>query len=246
MAKKSHKNLFRPGSSEPFKLSRSRLDLFVNCPRCFYLEHRLGIKRPSGPAFTLNTAVDALLKKEFDGYRAKIQVHPLMKKYDIDAVPYTHEDIDTWRANFKGISVLHKPTGMHVHGAVDDVWVNPDGSIIIVDYKATSTTNEISLDDEYKSSFKRQLEVYQWLFRQNGFMVDSSAYIVYANALKTANSFDAHLDFDMQIIKHIGDDSWVESKIEAAHACLSADHAPASGNDCPFCTYVELAKRDYP
>jgi hypothetical protein len=58
--------LFDPGSDKPFPLSRSKVELYLNCPRCFYLDRRLGIGRPSGPPFNLNSAVDALLKREFD------------------------------------------------------------------------------------------------------------------------------------------------------------------------------------
>lgn len=32
------KNLFDPKSKTPFKLSRSKIDLFLNCPRYFYLD----------------------------------------------------------------------------------------------------------------------------------------------------------------------------------------------------------------
>src|SRR3989338_3788923 len=60
------RNIFNPKSKEPFKLSRSKIELFLQCPRCFYVDRRLGIGRVSGPPFTLNTATDTLLKKEFD------------------------------------------------------------------------------------------------------------------------------------------------------------------------------------
>lgn len=65
------KNLYNPDSKEPFKLSRSKIDLFLNCPRCFYLDRRLGVGRPPGSPFALNSAVDVLFKKEFDLHRAK-------------------------------------------------------------------------------------------------------------------------------------------------------------------------------
>jgi hypothetical protein len=82
------RNLFDPDSEEPFKISRSKLDLYMRCPRCFYLDRRLGIGRPPGYPFSLNSAVDALLKKEFDLHMANNTPHPLMKNYKIDAVPY--------------------------------------------------------------------------------------------------------------------------------------------------------------
>src|SRR3989338_3287294 len=94
---KRTRNLFIPGSTEPFKLSRSKIDLFVECPRCFYLDRRLGVGRPPGFPFTLNSAVDTLLKKEFNIHRAQKTAHPLMKTYGIDAVPFQHDNLESWR-----------------------------------------------------------------------------------------------------------------------------------------------------
>src|SRR3989338_3464891 len=71
---------YDPASKEPFKVSRSKIDLFVECPRCFYLDARLGVKRPSGPSFTLNNAVDELFKREFDVHRTARTTHPLMSR----------------------------------------------------------------------------------------------------------------------------------------------------------------------
>ena len=65
------RRLYNPASTQPFALSRSKVELFMNCPRCFYLDRRLGIARPAGFPFNLNSAVDALLKTEFDRYRAQ-------------------------------------------------------------------------------------------------------------------------------------------------------------------------------
>ncbi|MDO8590810.1 MAG: hypothetical protein Q7R65_02415, partial [bacterium] len=83
---------FRPGIQNHFKLSRSKLGLFSDCPRCFYLDNRLGLPRPKGYPFNLNTAVDTLLKKEFDLYRASNQQHPLQAKYGLDAKPVSHAE----------------------------------------------------------------------------------------------------------------------------------------------------------
>ena len=160
-----------------WKLSRSKIDLFMECPKCFYIDNRLGIKRPPGFPFNLNSAVDALLKKEFDKYRDEQKPHPWMVKYGIDAVPFQHEEIDIWRENFKGVQFLHEATGMLVTGAVDDVWVKPDGELIVVDYKSTSKNDEITeLDQDWHEGYKRQSEVYVWLLRQKGFKVSDTAY----------------------------------------------------------------------
>jgi len=181
--------IFNPASNAPFCLSRSKINDFLTCARCFYLDRRLGINKPSLPAFSLNVAVDCLLKKEFDAYRVQKKPHPLMVQYDIQAIPFNHPDLDLWRNNFKGIRYHDPKSNFVLFGAIDDVWKSEHGELIIVDYKATSTTEEITLDTEYRQTYKRQLEIYQFLFQKNGFPVSKSAYIVYANALKERQAF---------------------------------------------------------
>lgn len=226
-------------SLEPFKLSRSKLELFVECARCFYLDRKLGIGRPEGFPFTLNKAVDELLKKEFDIHRTRGEAHPLMKEYDIDAVPFAHAKIHAWRENFVGVQFLHEPTNFIITGAVDDIWVNRVGELHVVDYKATSTTREITLDEEYRQSYKRQMEIYQWLLRKNGFAVSDTGYFVYVNGKTDRKAFDARLEFDVKIIPYQGSAHWVEDTIFAAHACLNADMPPHASGKCHYCPYVE-------
>lgn len=237
------RNIFDPKSKEPFKLSRSRLDRFLKCPCCFYLDRRLGVDQVSGPAFTLNSATDTLLKKEFDECRVKKIPHPLMKKYNIDAVPFQHEMIDEWRENFKGVQYLHEPTNLLITGAVDDIWVDPDGKLLVVDYKSTSTLKEIDINDgtPWKEAYKRQMEIYQWLLEMNGFDVSETGYWVYVNADTDQDAFDGKLIFDEEIISHTGDRSWVVQAIIDAHKCLMKKKCPALTKDCEWCQYRESA-----
>jgi len=239
---KRNKYLYDPTSKTPFKLSRSKLELFTNCPRCFYLDRRLGVGQPPGFPFNLNSAVDHLLKKEFDVHRAKNRKHPLMEHYGVDAVPYAHDQLDIWRENFKGITYLHKPTNLIIGGAIDDVWVNPAGELIIVDYKSTAKDSEVNLDAEWQNSYKRQMEIYQWLFRQNGYKVSPTGYFVYCNGKRDREAFDAKLEFDIKLIPYAGNDSWVEGAITAAWKCLQGSTIPASGRGCDFCIYRAAAQ----
>ena len=80
------------------QLSRSKIDLFLECPRCFYEDIARNNARPGGLPFTLNNAVDALFKREFDGYRARQQPHPLFATVGLDAVPLADPRMDDWRA----------------------------------------------------------------------------------------------------------------------------------------------------
>lgn len=237
---KRTRNIFNPRNHEAFKLSRSKLELYFECPRCFYLDRRCGVGRPSGPPFTLNSAVDTLLKKEFDIHRAHQSSHPLMDQYGIDAVPFQHEKMNEWRENFKGVQYYHEPTNFIITGAVDDIWINPRGDLIVVDYKATSTENEITLDAEYRQAYKRQMEIYQWLLRRNDFSVSQTGYFVYANGDKDKEAFDGRLEFNVQIIPYEGDDGWVERTIIAAKKCLLGK-IPKVSSHCGFCVYRSVA-----
>ncbi|MBN2585169.1 PD-(D/E)XK nuclease family protein [Patescibacteria group bacterium] len=234
---KRGRDLFDPTSSEPYKLSRSKIDNFIKCPRCFYIDRRLGVGQPPGYPFSLNSAVDLLLKKEFDVHRADGTSHPLMKAYGLDAVPYQHEDLETWRNAYVGVRYLHPATNLLIYGGIDDVWVNPAGELIIVDYKATSKDAEVSLDAAWQDGYKRQVEIYQWLFRQNGFKVSDTAYFVYCNGKRDAEAFDAKLEFDIKLIPYVGKTDWIDATILGMKECLVGDDIPDPDPDCDFCKY---------
>ncbi|HQU07834.1 MAG: hypothetical protein B7X04_01120 [Parcubacteria group bacterium 21-54-25] len=239
--------VFDPTSTEPYRVSRSKIDLFSECPRCAYLDMRYGVKRPSMPAFTLNNAVDELFKREFDTYRAKGEPHPLMKTYGIDAVPYQHEKLDEWRdALRRGIAYHHKPTNITLRGGIDDVWATPSGELIIVDYKATSKKEGPKSESDLYDSYKRQMEVYQWLFRKNDFLVSPTGYFVYANGNSNAKAFGDRLEFDVVLIPYSGNDDWVEPTLIRLKETLMNADMPAvgtafGGGPCEYCTYREAA-----
>ena len=243
---KRTRNIYDPKSSEPFKLSRSKLDLFLGCPRCFYLDRRRGVGRPGMPPFNLNINVDTLLKKEFNIHRAKAHAHPLMKEYGIEAVPFAHEKMDEWRENFKGVQYLHEPTNLLITGAVDDIWVNPKGELYVVDYKATGNKEKAvtALDQDWHIGYKRQMEIYQWLLRRNGHSVSDTGYFVYCTGRSDTEAFDGKLEFEVVVISYIGKDDWIEDCIAGAHACLVGEEIPTSGESCEYCAYTGAVQHE--
>lgn len=231
-------NVFDPGSAKPFRLSRTRIDLFLECPRCFYLDRKLGVDRPPGFPFTLNSAVDLLLKREFDAHRRKGEPHPLMRSNGIEAIPFQHEKLNEWRDALRGgISHLHAPTNFLITGGIDDLWINPAGELHVVDYKATAKLTEVSLDADWQAGYKRQAEVYQWLFRQNGFKVSKTAYFVYCNGDLNAERFDQRLQFNVKVLPYEGNDGWIEETLLNIQKCLMSSEIPKAGPDCDFCLY---------
>lgn len=235
---------YKPGQNTQHKLSRSKIELFMQCPRCFWLGERLQIKRPSSPPFNINKTIDELFKKEFDSHRESGTPHPIMVDNKVQAIPFPHPNLDKWRHNFTGIQALHKSTNFLIFGAVDDIWVNGDDELIVVDYKATSKNKEVSIDSDWQISYKRQIEIYQWLLRQNDFKVSDMGYFVYANARMDADGFGDKLEFITKLIPYEGKSGWVDDVLEKMKEVLENDEMPAvgvaaMGGPCEHCEYAK-------
>lgn len=247
MSQIGYRGLYNKNAKAPYRLSRSKIELFTQCQRCFWLEARKGIKRPSSPPFNINKAIDELFKKEFDFYRETQEPHPLMSEYKVDAVPFAHEEMNTWRNNFTGVSFLHEPTSLLIFGAVDDVWVNAKGELIVVDYKATAKDAPVKgLKEEgsWHDTYRRQMEVYQWLLRQNGFTVSDTGYFVYATGSWAHEKFDNILKFETHVFPHAGKSDWVDGVIADMKACLESEEVPPvgtaiMGGACEHCEYAK-------
>ena len=238
--KRYERAAYKPGQAAPYKISRSKIDLFVQCPRCFWLDARLKISRPKGPPFTLNSAVDQLLKQEFDALRKDGKQHPLQIEYNIDAKPVDHDKLNVWRQNFKGVEFLHEPTNLLVFGAIDDLWQNSNGEYIVLDYKSTSKAGKITElgNESWHDQYRRQLGIYKWLLRQNGLKVSNTGYWLYCNATKDSKTFDKRLEFELTLIEEKIDDKWVEPTLGKIKDCLEGD-IPKEAATCEHCAYAK-------
>jgi len=229
---------YKQYQTEPFQISRSKIEDFVRCPRCFVLDRKHRVSRPSSPPFTINTAVDTQLKKEFDIHREAGTVHPVVAASGLKLVPFKHPKMDEWRENFQGIR--HTTQDFLVTGAVDDIWVNEAGELVVVDYKATSRAEPVTELGEggFYDGYRRQMEIYQWLLRKNGFKVSSTGYWLYETATKKADSFDGVLHFEAALIAYEGNTDWIEPTLAEMKEALDYVELPWSGDDCDLCRFA--------
>ena len=243
--------LYRPGQKQPFRLSRAKIELFKSCPCCFWLDRIQGISRPSMPPFLINSAIDTILKREFDHYRQLQQPHPWMKQAGVAAVPLADPGLDDWRQPFVGIKHLDPGTNFEVFGGVDDVWRDAKtDELIVVDYKATAKTADITdLDPPggWHDAYRRQAEVYQWLLAGNGRSVSRTAYFVYANGCLDQETFGrrpwkdcrGQLSFRVEIFPYQSPGwDWVDSVLPEIKACLEQPRPPARRPGCEHCRYA--------
>lgn len=225
------------------KLSRSKVELFCECPRCFYLEVKLGIKRPPGFPFTLNAGIDRLLKTEFDGYRATQMQHPLQTVAGPNVVPLNDTRMNQWRTNTKGVTYFHQPHDTEYYGSIDDLWIDrATGQCFVVDYKATAKKEAVTELPDWAVGYRRQMEFYQWLLRRNGMDCSDTGYFVYTNGNAYAPAFNNTMEFDTRVIAYQGNDAWVEPTLEALQLCLKGAKVPMNNAGCDWCKYQKQTR----
>ena len=165
-----------------------------------------------------------------------------MENLSRNLIPFEHEDLEVWRNNRKGIHFHHKETDLIITGSVDDVWKDIDtNELIIVEYKSTSTKDKVDLDDgtKWKEQYKRQIDIYQWLFKMNGFDVANDSVFLYSNGLKTSRKFRDVIKFETHVFEYKGSTDWVEPKVLEIKEVLNKDILPDQAEDCKTCSYVE-------
>ena len=223
--------LYIPRQNEKIKLSRTQVSLFKECPRCFYMKHRYGIGTPGSPPFLLNSAVDGLLKTEFEIYRKNSEPHPLFIENKLNFIPMNFDN-EKWR----NIKFDYEKQNMILSGILDDLWINQDtNEIVLADYKATSTQKDINIFITYKW----QMDFYFWLLKKLNMKVSKNTYFVYANADRYKDRFDCKMQFKMSIKKYEADDSWIEKTLTDIRNTLDFDKPPNSYQDCKNCNYIK-------
>lgn len=226
--------------SAPLRLSRSRLALFLECARCFRLAVAGGAPRPDSGPLRLHLAIDTRMKREFDEHRLAGRAHPAMTLAGVEAVPLIHPRLEEWRDFRRGIAAVHAASHLELYGAVDDLWVHPDGRVSVADYKATSARPPVGFAGLNYDGYRRQLEIYRWLVEANGLPTFGEDYWVVANADPDRES-EGTLPLALSVLPYAGDCRWVPDALRAARECLDAPALPAPARECRWCRYRQAA-----
>jgi CRISPR/Cas system-associated exonuclease Cas4 (RecB family) len=223
------------------RISRSKIEIYIECPRCFYFDVVLKKSRPSGFPLNLNIAVDKLLKREFDNFREKSEMHPLQTNLSSKFIPANHQLLEAWREPFKGgVSFFHPKHQITYFGAIDDLWINEDGDFAVVDYKATAKESPVTELPEWASSYQRQISFYSYLLKKNNLPVYKKGFLVYTTALTVAPSFNNELNFTTYIIELDIDESWIEPTLNAIYNVIQEKSIPSKSQNCKYCNFIEV------
>ena len=89
--------------------------------------------------------------------------------------------------------------------------------LVVADYKAQSTKYDVEkesyLTSQYHQGYKMQMDIYVHILRKMGFKVSDTTYFMVCNGVKTRNSFDSVMNFDITLVDYKVDISWVQRKI---------------------------------
>ena len=225
-----------------FKISRSKIELFFNCPTCFYKDAKIGLRKPPMPGWAINSAVDDLLKKEMDYCRSQDRPHGIFKENGLNIKPFIHEDIEKWQHTFTGIQYNDEKHNFLIYGGVDDIMVDEDDKLVVVDFKATAKKADIlSSADVYDNgkSYKRQLEIYSWLLQKNNFDVSNTGYLMYYNGDASKPHLGKEMHFRRTLVPFELDTSWIDPMVDDIYNCLQKDEIPYGNDNCEECIYLK-------
>ena len=225
-----------------FKISRSKIELFFNCPTCFYKDAKIGLRKPPMPGWAINSAVDDLLKKEMDYCRSQDRPHGIFKENGLNIKPFIHEDIEKWQHTFTGIQYNDEKHNFLIYGGVDDIMIDEDDKLVVVDFKATAKKADIlSSADVYDNgkSYKRQLEIYSWLLQKNNFDVSNTGYLMYYNGDASKPHLGKEMHFRRTLVPFELDTSWIDPMVDDMYNCLQKDEIPYGNDNCEECIYLK-------
>ena len=242
---KRTRNIYTPNQKENFKLSRGKFSDFISCPRCFYMDRVLGLAEPGMPGWSLNSATDELLKKEFDECREKQIPHRLFKDCGLEhLVPFKHEQMDAWRDSLHaGLTHRFEDSNILLSGGVDDIWFNTKTEeLIVADYKSQASNEEVEpksyLSGVYHQGYKMQLDFYNYLLNCMGFKTSPISYFLVVNADKTVDGFHGNMKFSETLIPYQHDISWIPAKIKEMIALMNQEEVPLGHESCENCAYA--------
>ncbi len=219
------------------QLSPNSLNLFLECPHCFWLDKKMGIKRPPPYPYALNSAVDSLLKEEFDAYRAKNIPHPLLAENNIKARLFSNQKLlNQWRNNFAGIRYFDPQLEATIFGAVDDVLEFEGGKLAPLDYKSTGSRVANIYD-----RFQLQLDTYTFLLEKNGFQTTRKGYLAFYIVDKEKGFID-RLPFRKEIYEIDTNPADIYEIFKDAVAVLRQQAPRPHSQDCQFSKWFNGAK----
>ncbi len=215
-----------------YTLSPSRLRLFQECRKCFWLETVHSIKRPQGFASSLPSGIDAVLKDHFDLYRELGSLPPELAIEGLDDYHLfdDRETLSVWRTNSQGLRYRDFRSGILLRGAIDALLVK-DTQYVILDFKTRGYARKPKTHTYYQS----QLDVYAFLLEQNGYEPADHAFLLFYCPAHVTD--ETTFVFDTDLVTMSVDPRAGERLFQRAVTFLRQKQEPPHNPECRFCQW---------
>lgn len=218
-----------------YRLSASTLNLFLDCPRCFWLKFKKKKERPRGIFPSLPSGIDNVLKVYFDGYREKGTLPKELQKEIPNSSLYPDQvDIKKWRDWRTGLRFV-SPKGVELIGAFDDLLVHKGDVISPLDYKTRGYPPKSIIDSE--KYYGLQLSVYSLILKQNKYKVSGQGYLIYYYPKEVSD--DGMIQFNIKPVRISADPKYAIETCTKAIEVLETDSVPKASPGCIYCSYIE-------
>lgn len=157
------------------RLSPSSLNLFLECPRCFWLQMNENIHRPRGIFPSLPGGMDLVIKDYFDKYREKDELPPELQGKIEGKLLHDHVLLNKWRNWRTGLEYTDETLGVTLFGALDDC-LQIGNKFVPLDYKTRGSAPKEGDSQKY---YGNQLDCYSLMLEENGHPVGQIGYLVY-------------------------------------------------------------------
>jgi len=211
----------------PITLSHSSISLFLECPRCFWLDKVKGKKRPATIFPGLPDGMDRILKEHFDRHRSEgtlpEELHGEFHGRLFDDI----ERLNEWRNWRKGLRYTDEKTGFSLMGAIDDLFVTNMNHFAPLDFK----TRGVPKKDDTHSYYQHQMNIYSFLLQHNGMTPASYAILIFYSPVRVNERHD--VEFKPEPMKIDVNPANGERIFKDAVKCLLSEE-PKAG-ECEWC-----------
>ena len=173
-------------------LSPSSISLFLDCPRCFWLQMNKKKRRPGGPFPSLPSGMDKILKVHFDKHREKDETPEELEGKFKGRLYNDLEKLRIWQNNFKGLTYTDKKSGIILRGALDDLFVTADKTYAPLDFK----TRGYPLKTDTHEHYQHQMDIYSFLLGKNGLKPAGFAILLFYHPLKVNKNHNVVFQVD--------------------------------------------------
>lgn len=214
------------------KLSPSRLGRCVECPRCFWLEIHEGLRRPSGPFPSLPTGLDREIKAYMDRHRERGERPPELDELVGERLLADQSLLAAARDWRRGPMLRDEARDVVVRGAVDDILEADGGALVILDFK---TRGYPPKGDGAPAYYRRQLNLYNLIFRAAGHPTADHAYLLYYHPAGVRGG--GVVDLQTELVRVPVDVPAARQLLEDGIETLDGA-VPPSNPDCDFCRWA--------